>query len=479
MSQPAVILWFRHDLRLSDHIPLDTAAQRGVPVIPVYVHDDAAEGDWPDGAATKWWLHQSLARLAADLEALGSRLTIRSGSTAAVLAQLASETGANSIVCHRRYEPAARKLEQTLTKQLGSAGVQLEAFPGHLLFEPADIQNKQGRPFQVFTPFWKHCQARPAPDQPLAAPPKLTAPDAWPDSLEPGDLQLLPTIPWDGGFYDAWTPGEAGAAQRLNDFHQSISDYKTERNRPDRPGTSRLSPHLRFGEISPRQVWHAVHQWIEAGSVNAAGAQTFLSEIGWREFSHHVLWHFPSTPRQALREEFRSFPWSDSGEHLRAWQRGQTGYPIVDAGLRELWHTGWMHNRVRMIVGSFLTKDLLLSWLEGANWFWDTLVDADLAQNTLNWQWVGGCGADAAPYFRVFNPILQGKKFDPDGAYVRRWVPELSNCPTEWIHEPWEAPPEQLAAAGVTLGQDYPEPIVNHFAAREVALEALASIRKN
>jgi deoxyribodipyrimidine photo-lyase len=271
---------------------------------------------------------------------------------------------------------------------------------------------------------------------------------------------------------ESWTPGEEGAQARLREFRKHLADYTDERNRPDHSGTSRLSPHLHFGEISPRQVWHAVRD-----SSKSPGAETFLTEIGWREFAHHILVHFPKTPDHPLRPGFAKFPWSRSRKSLRDWQRGNTGYPIVDAGMRELWHTGWMHNRVRMIVGSFLTKDLLHSWQEGAKWFWDTLVDADLANNTLGWQWVSGCGADAAPYFRVFNPVLQGKKFDPDGDYVRRWVPELAKLPQKWIHEPWAAEASVLDKAGVRLGDTYPDPIVDHSEARQQALEAFRSIR--
>lgn len=478
MSQQPVILWFRHDLRLADHSPLDTAVCLRVPIIPVFIFDDRSEGDWPLGAATKWWLHQALQQLGNTLTELGSRLILRHGPTESVLAQLAEATGATDVFCHRRYEPAARAIETAVEKCLAQEGVRFQALAGTLLFEPADVRNKQGKPFQVFTPFWKHCQTLPKPAVPLRPPGQMMKPARWPESLTLTDLQLLPVIPWDSGFYDTWTPGEAGAQQRLAGLKKTISDYKIERNRPDREGTSRLSPHLHFGEISPRQVWHAIHGWIDNSQVEAANALTFLSEIGWREFSHHVLFHFPLTPKTALREDFRKFPWRYDAKQQRAWQRGLTGYPIVDAGMRQLWHTGWMHNRVRMVVGSFLTKHLQLSWLDGAKWFWDTLVDADLAQNTLNWQWVGGCGADAAPYFRVFNPTLQGNKFDPDGAYVRKWVPELTDCPTKWIHEPWNAPPEELKRHGITLGETYPAPIVDHFEARERALEALASIRK-
>ncbi|HVJ68794.1 MAG TPA: deoxyribodipyrimidine photo-lyase [Caulifigura sp.] len=479
MSQAPVILWFRHDLRLCDHYPLDTTARLSVPNIPFFVFDEVGEGDWPIGGASRWWLHHSLEKLGKDLERLGSRLILRHGRTETELAKLVQETGATAVYCHRRYEPAARKLEREVAARLKKDGVELISFPGQLLFEPDDIRTQQDKPYQVFTPYWRTCQKQASRiAAPLGKPRSLPAPTHWPRSELLNDLQLLPAIPWDKEFYDTWTPGEAGARARLMALRRSIADYPAERNRPDHEGSSRLSPHLHFGEISPRQVWHAVHKWIDDGVVTAGAANVFLAELGWREFTHHVLHHFPSTPKSALREEFRKFPWKDSKTHAHAWQRGLTGYPIVDAGMRQLWRTGWMHNRVRMIVGSFLTKDLRHNWLEGARWFWDTLVDADLAQNTFNWQWIGGCGADAAPYFRIFNPTLQGRKFDPEGGYVRRWVPELARCPTKWIHEPWSAPADELAAAGITLGVDYPEPIVDHAEARDRALEALGSIRR-
>jgi deoxyribodipyrimidine photo-lyase len=324
----------------------------------------------------------------------------------------------------------------------------------------------------VFTPFWRACRALPPPDTPRPAPGKISKPRTWPASIPLDDLELLPTIGWDAGLAAAWSPGEAGARQRLREFvAHGLTYYHEERNRPDHAGSSRLSPHLHFGEISPRQIRHAVAR------KRSTGAETFLTEIGWREFAQHVLYHFPHTADAPLRVPFRRFPWNSDRRALRAWQRGRTGYPIVDAGMRELWTTGWMHNRVRMIAGSFLTKDLLISWREGARWFWDTLVDADLASNTLGWQWVSGCGADAAPYFRIFNPVTQGEKFDPQGVYVRRWVPELARLPDRWIHRPWSAPVDVLGAAGVRLGRDYPRPMVDHDQARRAALAALETIR--
>jgi deoxyribodipyrimidine photo-lyase len=336
------------------------------------------------------------------------------------------------------------------------------------------VENKSGKPFQVFTPFWKNCLAKPDPAEPLPAPARIPAPDKWPDSLPLAALELEPRIDWAAGMRAAWTPGEAGAQDRLAHFFSGAAErYGAARDIPGIEGTSRLSPHLHFGEISPRQVWHAARLSGIAGWRESR----YLAEVGWREFAHHLLYHFPRTPVEPLRPEFARFPWRENDEALKAWQRGLTGYPVVDAGMRELWATGWMHNRVRMIVASFLVKDLLISWTEGAWWFWDTLVDADLAQNTLGWQWTAGCGADAAPYFRVFNPSGQGEKFDADGSYVRRWCPELARVPQEWLHRPWEAPAAVLAAAGVVLGRNYPKPIVDHAAARDFALKAFASLK--
>jgi deoxyribodipyrimidine photo-lyase len=349
-----------------------------------------------------------------------------------------------------------------------------------LLFEPWTITNKSGRPFQVFTPFWRHCLALGEPLEPTPSARALSVPGRWPKAEPLASLELEPRVGWTEGMRSAWQPGEAGAAENLRRFCESaFPDYGEQRNRPDVPGTSRLSPHLHFGEIGPRQIWHALQTFADQRSlpVTAWRNSQFLAEVGWREFAHHLLFHFPHTPAAPLRPEFARFPWRKDPAWLRAWQRGRTGYPVVDAGMRELWSTGWMHNRVRMIVASFLVKDLLLDWRDGARWFWDTLVDADLASNTLGWQWTAGCGADAAPYFRVFNPVGQGEKYDPNGDYVRRWVPELARLPANWIHRPWEAPADVLARAQITLDGDYPRPILNHAIAREVALEAFAKLK--
>jgi deoxyribodipyrimidine photo-lyase len=480
MTTPASILWLRNDLRLADNPALAAAARRGGPVVAVFIWSPEEEGDWPPGGASKWWLHQSLAALGSHLRELGSRLVIRRGPTLDTLRALARETGMNAVFCNRRYEPAAIARDATIQEALLADGLAAESFNGALLHEPWTIQNQSGKPFQVFTPFWKHCLAKPDPAAPVMAPNNIPAPKKWPKSLALSELELEPKAKWAVGLRATWQPGEAGAAASFSRFlTKAFDDYAERRNLPDVTGTSRLSPHLHFGEISPRQVWHGLRRMAAKRGLPLEmwrGSQ-FLAEVGWREFAHHLLFHFPHTPIEPLRAAFKKFSWRKNAAWLRAWQKGRTGYPIVDAGMRELWTTGWMHNRVRMIVASFLVKDLLLPWQEGARWFWDTLVDADLAQNTLGWQWTAGCGADAAPYFRVFNPMSQGRKFDPRGDYVRRWCPELAKLPLEWIHRPYQASPEIFRAAGVELGRTYPEPIVSHAMAREVALEAFARMK--
>ena len=471
------ILWLRLDLRLADNPTLHMALKRGGPVVPVFIWSPDEEAPWQPGGASRWWLHQSLAALVARLRAAGSRLVIRRGPTLEALRALVKETDACAVYWNRRYEPAVIARDAKVKEALRGEGLAVESFNAALLHEPWTIQNQSGKPFQVFTPFWRKCLAQPDPAEPLPAPKKLPAPAVWPKSLTLDELELEPRLKWAEGFRAVSQPGEAGAADSLKKFlEQAFDNYSDQRNRPDVAGTSRLSPHLHFGEISPRQVWHGLVRMASKRGlpVGAWRSSQFLAEVGWREFAHHLLFHFPQTPTEPLRADFKKFPWRMNATWLKAWQRGRTGFPIVDAGMRELWATGWMHNRVRMIVASFLVKDLLISWEEGARWFWDTLVDADLAQNTLGWQWTAGCGADAAPYFRVFNPVSQGEKFDPNGDYVRRWCPELAKLPGKWLHKPWQAPSETLAYAGVELGRDYPEPIVSHAIAREVALEAFA-----
>ena len=470
-----LILWFRQDLRLADNPAVAAAAAAEVPVIPLFVLDDDTAASWRPGGASRWWLHHSLARLDASLRQRGSRLILRRGRADRIVEDLLAETGASRVIWSRCYEPAAIARDRQLKKRLTDGGVTAESVNAALLAEPWTVLTKAGEPYRVYTPFWRACRERVSPGPAHPAPDTFAAPADWPAGDALDDWALLPTRPdWSGGLQATWTPGEAGAMERLARFVDNALDrYRDDRNRPDRAATSGLSPHLHWGEIGPRQVWRAVHARIDAGALTGreAQAETFLKELVWREFSYHLLYHFPDLPDTPLDKRFAEFPWSQDDDHLAAWQRGRTGYPIVDAGMRQLYETGWMHNRVRMITASFLVKDLLLPWQVGEAWFWDTLVDADLANNAASWQWVAGCGADAAPYFRVFNPVLQGQKFDPSGDYVRRFVPEIAGLPNEVIHEPWRAAPEALAAAGVRLGETYPQPIIDHGAARRRALE--------
>jgi deoxyribodipyrimidine photo-lyase len=475
------IIWFRHDLRLSDNPALSAAVRQGGAVIPVFIWSPDEEERWQPGSASRWWMHQSLEQLARSLRQHGSRLLIRRGPALAAIRALVEETGATAVFWNRRYEPRVIERDRRVKELLRQDGLTVESFNGSLLFEPWTVMTQTGTPYQVFSAFWKSCLARLEPVCPEESPAHLRSPRRWPVSLKLAELGLEPTIDWAGGIRSCWRPGEAGAREQLERFvGEALADYPTGRDRPDQPGTSRLSPHLHFGEISVRQLWHTIHEPLDGKlpRPSSEAVRRFASELGWREFAHHLLFHYPETPEQPLRREFADFPWRPHRRHLRAWQRGNTGYPIVDAGMRELWHTGWLHNRVRMIVASFLVKDLLIPWQEGASWFWDTLVDADLANNTLGWQWTAGCGADAAPYFRVFNPVAQGEKFDPDGDYVRQWVPELAALSSEWIHRPWEAPDSILADAGIELGKTYPRPVVDHAEARRRALDALRQIRK-
>ena len=473
------IHWFRLDLRLTDNPALTAAAESGGAVVPVFIWSPEEDGAWPPGGASQWWLHQSLAALDGRLREIGSRLVIRRGPALETLVALAKEVSADAVFWNRRYEPASIARDAKLKESLRQSGLTAGSFNAALLHEPWTAQTLAGKPFQVFTPFWKHCLAKPDPAVPLAVPKKILAPVKWPKSLTLDELGLEPKIKWAEGMRVAWSPGESGAEKNLRSFLTgAFTDYSAKRNLPGIIGTSRLSPHLHFGEISPRQIWHAISEMASQRGLPVAAWRTsqFLAEVGWREFAHHLIYHFPQTPEEPLRANFKNFPWQPNAALLREWQKGRTGFPIVDAGMRELWATGWMHNRVRMIVASFLVKDLLVSWRDGAAWFWDTLVDADLAQNTLGWQWTAGCGADAAPYFRVFNPQSQGEKFDPSGDYVRRWCPELAKLPDEWIHQPAATPVEILRAAGVKLGGNYPAPIVDHAAARINALAAFARI---
>lgn len=437
----------------------------------------------PLGGASRWWLHKSLESLRASLKDRGAALILRRGPAQKVMETLVEETGAEVVYWNRLYDKPAIDRDSAIKSALKARGVEAESFNASLLVEPWKIATKSGTPFRVFTPFWKALAPMVDADRPAPVP---NAIKAFSGKLQCDDLEgwdLLPTKPnWAAGFAGHWTPGEDGAMEQASAFRDTLlADYKRLRDAPGEAGTSRLSPHLHFGEIGPRQLWYAVSFWNDRrGSVGSGdGGMAFLRELGWREFNQHLLFHFPNLPTKNADATFDAFPWRNDKAGLTAWQRGRTGYPIVDAGVRELWQTGWMHNRVRMAAASFLVKHLLIDWRAGENWFWDTLVDADPANNAGNWQWVAGCGFDAAPYFRIFNPILQGERFDKDGAYVRRWVPEIAGLPDKYLHKPWEAPPDILDAAGVILGDTYPEPIVDHPQARQRALDAHAAIKKS
>ncbi len=422
------IVWFRQDLRLADNPALQAALQRGGTILPVYIDSPEEDGRWPDGAAARWWLHTNLRALEGALKRQGSRLIYARGPALPTLRRLCTESGADAVFWNRRYEPAALERDRTVKEALRTDGMLAESRNGALLLEPWEITNQSGRPFLVFTPYWKQVLKQCEPAQPLAAPARMQAPPKWPNSLSLDDLLPLPVPPWHRSMASLWQPGETGAAARLQHFlNTALPAYRDARDRPAVAGTSTLSPYLHVGAISPRQIWHAVGEAESARGRSTVEwrSDKFLAELGWREFSHHLLYHHPHLPDAPLRTEFSRFPWRDDPQALQAWQRGRTGIPLVDAGMRELWATGWMHNRVRMVVASFLVKNLRLHWLHGARWFWDTLIDADLANNTQGWQWTAGCGADAAPYFRIFNPLSQAEKFDPDSEYIRRWVPEV------------------------------------------------------
>jgi deoxyribodipyrimidine photo-lyase len=480
-KQPdAIIVWFRRDLRLSDNPALSDAVSNQATVIPVFVWTPDETDPWKPGAASKWWLHQSLDRLRRALRAKGSRLILRCGSVLEELDKLLAETGAQAVYWNRRYEPRIRELDHQVESALAEKQIEVRTFNGALLAEPWEVSTKAGKPFRVFTPFWRACLDKGDPLEPVPEVDKLPRPRRWPDSLPLEALELEPKVDWAAGIRAAWKPGEDGAQMRLESlWKDSLDGYEHDRDRPDVDGTSMLSPHLHFGEISPRQVLHAVQNTAFAQGKRAAakGAQAFIRQLYWREFAYHLLYHEPQTINEPLRPEFTNFPWAQDPDGLRAWQKGRTGYPYIDAGMRQLWQTGWMHNRLRMAVASFLVKDLLIPWQEGAKWFWDTLVDADLANNTLGWQWVAGCGADAAPYFRIFNPVMQGERFDPQGDYIRRWVPELAKLPNKLIHRPWEAPKQVLQNAQIALSVTYPRPVVDHADARDRALQAFSLIR--
>jgi deoxyribodipyrimidine photo-lyase len=462
------IHWFRNDLRLADNPALMHAAETGT-VLPVFIWDAVCADELASGGASRWWLHHSLMRLN---ESLGGMLSVFRGEPSDVLQQLVQDHGVARVSWNQSYEPGGTQRDEQVAASLRARGVKVETFNGSLLWDPEEVLKADGTPYKVFTPFYKRgCLNAMPPSKPLNAVKPQYFRDA--HSLRIEELNLLPKIPWDAEFSNHWKPGEAGAEHALRLFlKEGIGDYKEGRNYPAQKKISRLSPHLHFGEISVNQVWHQVRKRLPSEEVDV-----FCSELGWREFSASLLVHFPGLPAENLNRTYDAFPWAHNEAALRAWQNGQTGIPMVDAGMRELWRTGFMHNRVRMIAASFLVKNLLIDWRLGAAWFLDTLVDADLANNSASWQWVAGCGADASPFFRIFNPVTQGKKFDPEGAYIRTFVPELGNLPDKYIFCPWEAPEETLREAGVELGGSYPKPIVDLKESRLHALAAYAMLK--
>lgn len=466
MEAPA-IMWFRKDLRLYDNPALTQSAK--TPIIPLFILDD--EDPFKPGGASKWWLYKSLVSLQKSLNTYGLKLILRRGDPLKILQEIATSHKVSGLYWNRCYEPYVMTRDKKI-KELFKPHIDCQSFNASLLAEPWTLKTQVDSPYQVFTPYWRALKALGNFRTPLSLPVSLKGYHGpiLSDVLE--NWNLHPTYPdWSQGLEKAWTPGEIEAQKSLSFFIENlIQTYHKNRDFPGEGGTSKLSPHLQWGEISPHQIWHSALS-SRLGELHE-GEWTFLSELAWREFSYYLLYHFPDLPTKSLRKSFRDFPWINDQSALHTWQKGMTGFPIVDAGMRQLWDTGWMHNRVRMITASFLVKDLLIAWQAGASWFYDTLVDADLASNSASWQWVAGCGADAAPYFRIFNPVLQGQKFDPQGKYVRQWVPELGLLPDKYIHNPWEAPLNVLEAARIRLGHTYPVPIVDHKKARARALDA-------
>lgn len=481
MGKPALV-WFREDLRVADNPALRAAVESGRPVLCFYIHDTQSDGVRAPGGASRWWLHGSLAALSDNLEKRGGRLHLFSGAAEEIVPKIVAESDAAALYWNRRYGPE-REVDAGLKRRFRDAGLEVQSFASRLLYEPGQIRNQSGEFYKVFTPFNRACVAQDPPPKPLPAPREITR-AAFPRALDPlavtlDELALEPTQPdWAGGLRESWERGEDAAQECLRAFiRDGLSGYASRRDRPDIAGTSRLSPHLRFGEISPRQAIHAVREALDGG-IDQRDYDSFRAEIGWRDFSYQLVFAHGPIAAQNMNRQFDAFPWREDDAALRAWQRGRTGYPIVDAGMRELWHTGFMHNRVRMIVASFLIKHLLIDWRAGEEWFWDTLVDADPANNPAGWQWVAGSGADAQPYYRIFNPMTQGEKFDPQGAYVRQWVPEIAGLSDRVIHRPWEAKSDMLDRAGIALGETYPEPIVIHEEGRKRALAAFETIKR-
>ncbi|MDY0882883.1 cryptochrome/photolyase family protein [Dongia soli] len=472
MVQPPSLLWFRRDLRLTNNPALQAALRDGKPIMPVFILDEESDGHRRLGRASRWWLGQSLTELDTAIAQLGGRLILRTGPTLATLRELVLETGACMIHFNRRYDPPGSNLDRQIIEALRGDGLAVEDHAPNYLHEPWQLQTNQGDFCKVFTPFWRRLSQHvgpPATHRAPRAPHAWPACENWPSSGAIEHFQYKPA--WTENFAHHWQPGEAGARHRLQHFlEDGIDDYPSKRDYPAIEGTSRLSPHLAWGEISVHEAWHS------AEPAKCSGAVAFRRELAWRDFNMHLYFHYPDLLRQPWRENFRKFPFRKSAAMLKAWQQGRTGFPLVDAAMRELWQTGWMHNRMRMVTASFLIKDQLIDWQQGETWFWDTLVDADPAQNGANWQWVAGCGFDAAPFFRIFNPVIQSVKFDPQGDYIRRWIPELAALSAKEIHQPWAVPEDRLAATNIQLDRTYPRPILDHAKARQTALAAFRQV---
>lgn len=479
MSAPPVIAWMNRCFRLEDNPLLLDAARTGAPVIPLFI-DCEGKDLRPIGGASRWWLLESLTQFDQALSKLGSRLIVRQGDPRDIIPRLVEETGASRVCYDIRYEPGDKACQDAVKQTLKKQGIPALPIETRLLVEPDYVTNSSGKPYRMFTPFFNACLKAIPLEPPQKAVNELTAPDKWPESVPIEALIPDPAPKWSAKLAQWWRPGEKGAIEQMERFIDTqFEHYLEQRDFPAIYGTSRLSPHMHFGEIGPSTLWYKVVTKMETDERRLyKQSDAFVRQLFWREFSHYLLYHFPHTVDEPLKPEYANIEWNDDADLLRRWQQGRTGYPFVDAGMHELWETGWMHNRVRMVVGSFLVKDLLICWQDGERWFWDTLVDADQADNSFGWQWVTGSGADAAPYFRIFNPVRQGEKFDPDGDYIRQWLPVLKNMPDQWIHKPWEAPEAVLKEAGVVLGKNYPLPIVNHTAARIRALAAFEVVKK-
>ena len=468
------IFWFRQDLRLADNPGLSEAISKGI-VLPIYIYDDINSNEYEMGSASKWWLHNSLEKLN---DSLNNKLSVYKGDALKIIESLTKSYDVESISWNRCYEPWRIKRDKNIKSEIEKKGIEVNTFNGSLLWEPFNILKTDGTPYRVFSPYYrKGCLNAAPPRIPLESPEISSLFKDEYNELTIEDLSLIPKVHWFDEMEKLWKPGEVGAQEKLYDFlDDGLFGYKEGRNFPSQKNVSQLSPHIHLGEISPNQVWYAAKQKEDETGIEKDLAH-FLSELGWREFSYNLLYHFPTLPRENLQKKFDNFPWQENTDFSDKWKKGHTGYPIVDAGMRELWQTGYMHNRVRMIVGSFLVKNLLLHWHEGEKWFWDCLIDADLASNSASWQWVAGSGADAAPYFRIFNPISQGIKFDPEGEYTKKFLPELKDLPIKYLYSPWEAPADVLEQANIKLGENYPKPIVDLKESREKALDAFDKIR--